>query len=164
MVPGGKEPSLKNDIATLSSDLAAKERQYERMKMANQYIKHGNIEGLLLEGWKPEQITRLMKPDGAGSIGFPAWQIKSHLHSIIRLRQRIARLGPARSHVAGVSLVDDGKLVRLFFDKTPTTEITQMLKVRSFNWSKDDGAWVRKLSQGALFSARQVIQTLAGVA
>lgn len=106
--------------------------------------------------------VEFMKPDFAGRVGFPAYELTNAAAEIRRIDARIAQL-TARAAVPETELViGDVKLVladnrvQLHFPGKPSDELRAELKQNGFKWAPSVGAWQRMPSQWAWDVAKRI--------
>ena len=148
----------------------------ERMKKINQVIrKHrGDSEGqrraLLELGYSEVSAQKLITPDYAGRVGFPAYALTNNNANIRRIQQRIKQLQanqerePVNVQGTGYAYAEDVEENRVMFtfDGKPEKATREILKRHGFRWSPTRGAWVRQLNNAAIWQAKAVMQILNG--
>lgn len=146
----------------------------DRMKEINQLIRKqkGNFEGLchaLKElGLSDERIQKLVTPDYARRLGFPSFSLTNNNANIRRIQQRIKQLQANQERepvsVQGVGYVyaedvEENRAMFIFEGK-PEKATRDTLKRHGFRWSPTRNAWVRQLSNAAVWQAKAVMQIL----
>lgn len=165
-------------IDKLRAKLTKLEQTKEEMKRANAVIRkaqraakgasadatHAIIEALAKEmGWSEATAAKLAEPDFAGRIGFADYQFTNSGAEARRLKTRIAEIEARaatddREEVIGdVRIVQTNNRVQLHFPRKPDESMRSALKARGFRWSPRAEAWQRIASEGAWFSARQIL-------
>lgn len=171
---GGISSDDPDAIAKLMHQVEQLTANQERMKKINQLIrKHkGNFEGqrhaLKELGLSDERIQKLVTPDYAGRIGFPSFSLTNNNANIRRIQQRIKQLQANQERepvsVQGVGYVyaedvEENRAMFIFDDK-PEKATRDTLKRHGFRWSPTRNAWVRQLSNAAVWQAKAVMQIL----
>lgn len=155
-----------NALERLREKLARLESSRDGMKAANaairKYAKAGpdaQAAALAALGYHRD----LLKPDFAGRIGFPAYELTNTGAEIRRLQGRIAELerraaAPEREPVTvGDVTVDESEnRVRIQFPGKPAATTIATLKQNGFRWSPRDGVWQRHSSEQAWRLALQI--------
>lgn len=147
----------------------------DAMKKANAVIRQrmgdedAQIDGILALGcFTNEQARDLVRPDYAAHVGFPAYALQNNNANIQRVKKRIKELEQA-SERQPVELAKDGYTYRedvednramFIFEGKPEKATRDTLKRHGFRWSPTRGAWVRQLSNAAIWQARAVMQIL----
>lgn len=118
-------------------------------------------------GLSESAAASLLKPDFAGRLGVPAYELTNNLANIKRMEARIAGLEreAARPEVTEEGLFDGGHIeenrdlnrLQLFFDDKPDQATRDKLKKAGFHWSPNEGAWQRQLNENARYAAYQVV-------
>lgn len=161
-------------VAKLRAELAAAKAEQGRMKAANAAIrKHAKagtdaqVAALARIGIGDTLARALLKPDFAGRIGFPSYQLTNNGATIRRIEQRIAEVATAQeaeaveSQHGAITYREEDCRILLVFPGKPPEAIRQSLRARAFKWSPTRGAWVRQLTNAARYAAQQVIADAA---
>jgi hypothetical protein len=171
----GDDPNALNKLRT---KLADAEHFQDFMKKVNAIIKKeattgGRIKALLPLSNNEESLARkLLEPDYAGRIGFKAYQLTNNNAEMRRIRERIAELEKATLRQNREEVMEkytyredttENRLM-FIFDGKPKEEIRVLLKGRGFKWSPSRDAWIRQWTETALYSAKCVKASLAGMA
>lgn len=156
-------------------DKAAKlEARRDTMKAINgkiraavrQAAKDGSDAAELLAKLVPcslETARESLKPDFAGRVGFPAFELTNTGAEIRRLRGRIAELeraaaAPERAPetFGDVRIEESDNRVQVFFPGKPDAATRGALKCAGFRWAPSVGAWQRMANDGARRAAREI--------
>ena len=117
-------------------------------------------------GLTQKQAEELMKPDFAGRLGFPAYEITSVNANIKRMEGRQKGIEQSRSTPAtaditfkGGTVVDntEANRVQIFFDEKPDTDTRTALKRRGFKWAPSQGAWQRQRGPNTIQGVRDAL-------
>ena len=168
IVISSSHPDAPDLIAAKISKL--KELQ-ERMKAANVIVKaksltpERKVEKLIGElGYTKEKAGELLKPDFAGRVGYPSFELTSNLANIRRLEARIPEIQRLQASPERKATFDGGRVeeskeknrIQIFFEKIPSAEVRDKLKSRGFHWSPREKAWQRQLTQAARYDVEQI--------
>lgn len=99
------------------------------------------------------------------------YQLTNNSAEIRRCKKRIEELGAkaeltdASETIGEIEIRQDvaENRVMIIFPGKPSEEIRTLAKRNGFKWSPTRGAWVRMLSAGALWNAREVAKAAAGI-
>ena len=141
------------------------------MKLANSIVRsrasdEKKVERLVAEtGLSQGNAQELLKPDFAGRIGFPTYELTNNQANIRRMEGRIVEIGreqekPAQSReFPGGSIEEDKEAGRLkiVFDSKPDVSVRERLKHAGFRWAPSQGAWQRQLNDAAREAAKRVL-------
>lgn len=158
-------------VRKLKEELVPLRRDQERMAAANKalraYAKAGpeaQVTAIVATGIPDKVARKLLEPDFAGRLGFPAYVLTNNGANIRRIEKRIEELSakasaPARTPtiadvpgVGGVTIEDNADLNRTqirFANGKPPDAIRAKLKSAAFKWAPSEGAWQRHSSNGA---------------
>lgn len=168
---GGISGDDPNAVIKLRRKLALAEKLQQRMKDANKiakskrkgYTDEQKVKDLQAQGYTLEQSYKIMAPDFAGRIGFPAYALSNNNAEIKRIRQRIdeeianaeARNTPDADYtmpngdIVTVEFDGEDNRIRLHFPGKPQPEVRSVLKRNGFRWSRYNGAWQRQNTANA---------------
>lgn len=155
----------------------------EGNKLVRRVIKNGapeNEEALqdlaaqlnaLEPAWGVAATRELLKPQwgNAGPVGFPPYRLQNNGAEIRRLKKRITQLEKAsdldtRRHVfqGFCEVIENSEENRLqfIFEGKPAAETRALLKGHGFKWAPSQGAWQRKLTGNARYSAKLLLKEL----
>ena len=107
---------------------------------------------------------KILTPDYAGRVGFPAYELKNNNANIRRMKGRVTVLERQATEqttektVGDVEIVDDveDNRIRLHFPGKPSAEFRRQLKRRGFRWSRYNEAWQRHRSPRATYYAEEL--------
>ena len=171
----GKEIIRSGDedaIERLEEKLEGLKEFQEEMKSANKAIRLKDIEKgnaqLKDMGYTDKQIEELRKPDFAGRVGYPNYQLANNNANIHRIEGRIAELkrakekGTVDQECKHCKIVENTEIMRLqlFFDGKPEPEVRDILKSNGFKWAPSQEAWQRQLTTNAKYALKSVLKEL----
>ncbi|MFW7341845.1 DUF3560 domain-containing protein [Pollutimonas sp. H1-120] len=173
---GGISSDDPDAIAKLLRQVKQLTANQEHMKKINRVIrKHGaDPEGqrhaLLELGCSEDSAQKLITPDYAGRVGFPSYALSNNNANIRRIQQRIKQLRanqerePVSVQGTGYAYAEDAEenRVMFMFEGKPEKATREILKRHGFRWSPTRSAWVRQLSNAAIWQAKAVMQILDG--
>lgn len=154
-------------VVKLRAKIASAEARQEKMKSANKLLKSKkgpDREKLHELGFDDSHIDQLLKPDFAGRIGFPDYEITGNGANIRRMKQRLEQIEKMRQDEETETVINGVKIVQnveenrlqMFFDGKPADEIRAALKSHGFRWSPYNGCWQRKRSNSATWGAERI--------
>jgi len=161
-------------IELLREKLARLEKNQEIMKECNKIVKSkkmadpDKIIQLMALGLKEDTANQILKPDYCGRIGVPGFKLTNNNANIRTVRQRIEHLEKLAAIVTterdinGVILkisAEDNR-VQLFFGGKPSEEIRKQLKGAGFHYSPTIEAWMRQISNYAIYQAETILNNL----
>lgn len=172
-----KNKSIDSDdpeaVLKLTSKLEHLQRLQELMKKANKIIRKPITEAekvMQLEtlGMKQEQALKLIEPGRFGGMGFAHFELSNNNAQINRIKARISQLKKIENLVETDEIINGARLmicpddnrVKLFFEGKPSHEIIKSLKQNGFHWSPLNSCWMRKISDWAIFTARNILNNL----
>lgn len=172
--PTVQQPAISPEEQALNKEL---ERQ-AFMKSVNKIVKSKKPDEekirLLMENFKVDEgkARELLKPDFAGRIGFPDYELTSVNNKIKRLREKVdfarkheemAANGMDDMTISGVDIKMDKEenRLRLYFPKKPSSSVISELRSNGFVWSPTNQAWQRQLNENSLNAAKRVISLYA---
>lgn len=96
-----------------------------------------------------ETARALLKPDFAGRIGIPAYELTNNNANIRRLKERLAAISVAKVAEVVEAAGDAARFednpgenrVRLYFPGKPSAEVRTRLKTGGFRWTPTLGCW-----------------------
>lgn len=158
-----------NAAERLADKIAKLEKLQETMKAANYAIRRhkghaAQMLALVALGFSEAFAARLLRPDFAGRIGYPSYELTNNNANIRRLKERqtIVERNKATSDSAvegaNARLEDSpaDNRVRLYFPGKPAVEIRTRLKSCGFRWSPTSGAWQAYRNENAMQVAREI--------
>lgn len=189
---GGISSDDPEAIDKLAAKLTNLQTQQANMKAANKIVRKWSKKGVtpeseggdfnayaeelagVAEHFSAGMARELLKPQwgNAGPIGFAPYQLSNANAEINRLKKRIAQLEKAREAETKehdfqgvckvVENVEENRL-QFIFDGKPDADTRGIMKSHGFRWAPSQGAWQRKLTGNARYSARLALKAL-GVA
>jgi hypothetical protein len=181
---GGISSDDPDAIDKLREKLAELEAKQDRMKAVNAAIrKHAKagreaqLAALTALGLSANAAEGALTPDCFGGIGFPSYSLSNNSNNMRRYRQRIAQLErlaervaaepePAELELHGASIIEDAgeNRVLLRFPARLSRDDYKAVRSMGFVWSPSRNAFVRKLSTGATWAARHLVERILGAA
>lgn len=171
---GGISSDDPEAITKLQQQLADAQSSQAAMKAVNAAIrkhrddKPAQLQALQGLGWSAERAEKMLEPDFAGRVGFPAYALSNNNANIKRIEQRIAELQALRDR-ADKEEARDGYTYRedtaenrvmFIFEGKPDPAVRDLLKREAFKWSPSREAWVRQLTPNAIAAAARVRRQL----
>lgn len=161
------------EVAVLKSKIAQAEKLQEMMVEANKIVRKKPEPGiggvskhqqLINLGFTERQVVEALTPDYMGRLGFPSFALTNNSANIRRMKERLIELGKrevtptAEIPFTGGHIVDNREedRVQIFFDQKPPQEMIDKLKGEGWRWAPSVGAWSRKRTDAALYSARRL--------
>jgi len=158
-------------IQLLKDKLAGLEKNQELMKACNKIT--GNkklsdpekVEKLMALGLKESTANEILIPH-YGRAGIPSYKLTNNSAVIRSTKERIAQLEKiaavpeSSEEINGVTLkiVPDDNRVKILFPAIPSEEMRKNLKMRGFHWSPTEKAWMRQISNGAIYWAKEILK------
>lgn len=150
-------------------------KEVERMKLANKLIRAAKGDkakavASIVEkiGYPASAAAKLLEPDFAGRIGFPAYELTNTGAEIRRLQKRLIALAQSEERAASedesfgdVVLRENDNRTQLVFPGKPSDEVRSLLKSHGFRWAPSAGAWQRMSSESARYAARMIAKKAA---
>ena len=147
---------------------------HQVMVEANKYYrKNKTLDGF--EGAEPDEIERVkkaladMKQIGIHDVPYPQYKLTNDNQNIKRLEDRISELKSLKENSAPEEVNDIYKLwtdkqdmrIRISFEiGKPDQEIIDLLKGKSFKWSRSNGVWQRQLTKNAVYDTKRIQEKL----
>lgn len=171
---GGISSDDENAMTKLQDKLVKLSTHQETMKKANRQFKKGGWDAVdcLSDKQKAEAMADKAKREGfcphydKMAKVFPSFELSNNNAKIKSTQARIKELQALRqfdnvseTYSEFEYLIDDNRVQFIFMGK-PENEVRSILKSYAFLWSPNRGAWVRKLTSNALFSASIVKKKL----
>lgn len=165
-------------ILKLEKKLARLEKSQENMKLVNKIVKNKKMTHdekhteIMKLGFKDKSANELLTGNIVGTIGFAPYALQNNNAEINRVKKRISSLSKIKNNDNVIEENDnftfkvDYEINRIMFvfDGKPNDEIRSILKLNSFNWSKYNKAWIRKISHNALYAANSIKKQLLNIA
>lgn len=160
-----------NATERLDAKIAKLEKTQEIMKAANAAIRanakagpEAQIAALVTLGLPESRARDLLKPDFAGRIGFPAYELTNNSANIRRLKARLGHVAEVHAtpstEIEGTNArledVPAENRVRLFFPGKPIEAVRTRLKSCGFRWTPSTGCWQAYRNHNSLTLAREI--------
>ena len=164
---GGISSDDPDAISKLQEKLDRRRKKQDYMKQVIKAIPKYDDDALRSLGLDDEGILKVKEPDFCGRIGFPAYELSSNNAEIHRLEKRILHLSSMREREPVCEKTDlyeyreEENRCQFVFDSKPGDEVRAILKRFSYKWSARRGAWVRKISNNALYAAKRIKEELS---
>jgi hypothetical protein len=163
-----------NAIDKLTEKLERLEGLQELMKDCNAIIRSrrnatDKVTELMALGMKEGTAVKLLDTANFGGPGFPRFSLTNNGATIRATKERIeyltkmAAIGDQEEDINGVRYVVNqaDNRVQLFFPGKPSDEVRAKLKGAGFRWAPSVGAWMRQISNGAIYSAKNILNGLS---
>lgn len=165
-------------LPKLREKLANLQESHAKMIDANKLIrKHkgdeaATVAALEAIGFTKDGATRLLHPIHGRTLGFASYSLTNSNANIKNVERRIKEqenqlLAEDKNEAweDGVTYREDVALNRamVIFPAKPSKEICQLMRKNGFVYSPTNGAWQRKISNGARYAASVVRAALKGV-
>jgi Domain of unknown function (DUF3560) len=166
---GGISSDDPDAVTKLKAQLEKLIKLQDTMKKANAALRRNDDAALAAQGFSPEKIAELKKPDCFGNIGFPRYALTNNNANIRRIEKRIEGLTKRDNAPAFEPVTSNGwrceqlrehNRIAFYFHAIATREMRQLMKRNAFKWSPSRGAWVRMDNGFARHAARTIINTL----
>jgi hypothetical protein len=160
-----------NAVAQIQEKIAAAEKLQATMKAANQIVRNPKLS----DDEKVAQLSaqcelressarQLLKPDFAGRIGFPDYQLTNNNANIRRMHQRLKGLVDEGGRESVTLTFPGGRVednaeehrVRIYHDARPPAETIAKLRTYGFHWTPSLGCWQRLRNNSARYAAEQI--------
>lgn len=156
---GGISSDDEQALDKLSVKLDDLKKYQELMKLANKQYKKGGWNAVTCLTEKEIAELQLMHQRHPYHTKLYTFELSNNLANIKATQKRIDELnrlkqidGCNESYDHFNYSIDDNR-IQFIFDEKPADEVRNLLKRYTFKWSPSRKAWVRKLSNNALFSA-----------
>lgn len=164
-----------NCIEKLETKLKGLEATQELMKECNKIIRSKKTDAekvaelVTIGPMKESTATKLLDTANFGGAGFPSFRITNNGATIRNTKQRIEYLTKLQSIPDSDEIINDVRLivsqednrVQIFFDSIPAEDVRKKLKSSGFHWAPSVGAWMRQISSYAIYSAKEVLNSLS---
>jgi len=177
----GKADAILNDKSIHSDDPNATEKLEEKLvrlqktqelyKQINKAIKTGKtqieqVDHLAAIGVANNIAIRLLTPDFCGRIGIPSYKLTNNNANINTIKKRLKTIEKTQAipnqtiehEGITIEVSQDDNRVKIFFPGKPEEEKRKELKSYGFHWSPSEGAWMRMLSDTALYYAKKIVE------
>ena len=156
-------------VKKLQLKLAGLETAQQTMVSVNKILrKHstreGRIAGLIALGLSEAHVVETLTPNCFNRIGYASYALQNNNANINATKKRIEALQKLAKREAVTSQgqgyeyredLEDNRICFIFEGK-PTEAIRDILKARAFKWSPTRGAWVRQITNNALYAAKEI--------
>lgn len=158
-------------VQQLQTKIAAAEKLQATMKAANLIVRNRRLSAdekvaqLVAEcGQRDHSARELLKPDFAGRVGFPDYQLTNNGANIRRMQQRLKGLANENGRAsvtlpfAGGRVEDNAEecRVRIYHDAKPPADTIAKLRTYGFHWTPSLGCWQRLRNDSARYAATQI--------
>lgn len=171
---GGISSDDPDAVTKLQKKLANLEKSQETMKACNKIIKkysdeETRVSELMKVGITEAQAREVLRPDCFGGIGFASYALQNNNAEIRRIRGRIDDLNKIKKNIEftqeeyesfSYQVDNEENRIMFIFPGKPDEEIRTVLKRNAFKYSPTRNAWVRKITNNALYDARTVKEKL----
>jgi len=158
-------------VPQLQAKIAGAEQLQATMKAANQIVRNQRLTDdekvaqLVADcGVREPRARELLKPDFAGRIGFPNYQLTNNGANIRRMQLRLKGLAHEGRRASVTLEFSGGRVedsaeesrVRIYHDAKPPPETIGKLKAHGFHWTPSLGCWQRLRNNSARYAATQI--------
>jgi frataxin-like iron-binding protein CyaY len=124
------------------------------------------VAAMVAIGIKDTTATKLLEKGNFGGQGIPSFKLTNNNAVINNTRKRIeqltkvAQIETSEEEINGVTLKisSEDNRVQIFFPGKPSEEIRHALKASGFHWSPRVGAWMRQISNSAIYRAKEILK------
>ena len=171
----GERPIMAGDsdaIERLEEKIAAAEQLQEAMKHANRIIRSTPASErpdalrskINSTRFSEETISRILKPDYLGRIGWKDYDLKNNNANIRCMKQRLevirknsqAETIETKGTAASIKDCPSENRIRLFFQGKPDESVRNKLKSFGFRWTPSLGCWQAYRNSRSIDTAKQV--------
>lgn len=119
-------------------------------------------------GVKEQTAIKVLDKSNFGGPGIPSFKLTNNNAVINNTRKRvehltkIAAMQSSEEEINGVKLVvsvEDNR-VQIFFPGKPSEDVRHRLKANGFHWSPSVGAWMRQISNSAIYYAKDILKNI----
>jgi len=158
-------------VEQLQARIEEAERLQEKMKAANRIVRDKKLTDdekvarLGSErGIPPDGARKLLRPDFAGRIGFPNYELTNNAANIRRMQARVGALTKEGARPSVTVAFPGGRMednaedcrVRIYHDAKPGPDVIAKLKSNGFHWSPTLTCWQRLRNDSARWAATRV--------
>lgn len=158
-------------VPKLQAKIAAAEKLQAMMKAANVIVRNRRLSDeekiaqLIADcGLSDANARGLLKPDFAGRIGYPNYQLTNNSANIRRMQQRMKGLadeggrGSVTLEFPGGRVEDSAEAcrVRIYHEAKPPEGTIAKLRSYGFHWTPSLGCWQRLRNDSARYAATQI--------
>ena len=150
------------------------EQHQQHMKDSNRVIRNTKttddekIKKLVdTQGISEDKARTLIKRDVVGDIGYGSYRLTNNSANIRRMKtqadvmERHEQIETTSKPFEGGKITDNKEddRVQIFFDSKPEVDMRKKLKGSGWRWAPSTGAWQRKRTNAAMYSAKQITET-----
>lgn len=158
-------------VEQLQARIAEAEQLQEKMKAANKIVRDEKLsdnEKIARLGQEcripADGARKLLKPDFAGRIGFPNYQLTNNGANIRRMEQRLKGLANESGRASATLPFAGGRVednaeecrVRIYHDAKPPADTIAKLRTYGFHWTPSLRCWQRLRNDSARYAATQI--------
>lgn len=160
-----------NATEKLEEKLVRLQKTQELYKQINKAIKTGKtqieqVDNLAAIGVANNVAIRLLTPDFCGRIGIPSYKLTNNNANINTIKKRLQSIEKTQAIPAEtiehegitIEVSQEDNRVKIFFPGKPEEEKRKELKSYGFHWSPTEGAWMRMLSNSAVYYAKKIVE------
>ncbi len=157
-------------LEKLTKKLEQLEKDHEFMKACNKAIRSNKthetrMTALLALGADPSLAHDLLKPDFANRVGYASFSLTNSNQRIKQVKDRIASIQSTKQRdtqtIEGKDWTckqdPDDNRIHFYFTGKPDQNLRTLLKSNGFKWSPIRGAWIRQLTNNAVYVTKHVI-------
>lgn len=168
---GGIASDDSEAVAKLKAKLKRLETAQDLMKTVNKIVKkykdHSEqLKALINYGTSEQDAIKLLEPGFNGRVGYASYSISNNGATIRATKKRIEEVQalhnskPIDHTGEGWTMSEEDGRICAFFNGKPCEEVRSMCKRHGFTWSRTRGAWVRKITANATYSAESLAEAL----
>ena len=158
-------------VTQLQTKIAAAEKLQATMKAANLIVRNRRLTDdekvaqlVSACGLRDTSARELLKPDFAGRVGFPDYQLTNNGANIRRMQQRLKGLANESGRASATLPFAGGRVednaeecrVRIYHDAKPPGDTIAKLRTYGFHWTPSLGCWQRLRNDSARYAATQI--------
>lgn len=158
-------------LQRLNEELAKAEKHQEFMKACNKIARNKKktdeekVAELVALGMSRSNAQKLLVPY-LGETGFHGFYLTNNNAKIRRIKGRIVEVTRLQNSAAlevegkGYTITEDegDNRLRIEFETKPDSEVISWLKAHSFNWSRYNNAWQRKITANTRRAAQEFVK------
>lgn len=159
------------EIEVLKKKVEQAEKLQEAMKLSNSILRKKIPDEAKMQeiikatGFQEATVRKMFIPDYMGRTGFPAFELQNNNANIRRMKERVLELEKKEATPSADIAFEGGTIhdskeddrIQIFFDQKPPQEMINKLKSEGWRWAPSIGAWSRKRTDSALYSARRIL-------
>ena len=156
--------SAGGEVALMKQNLKNLENRQEEMKNTNKIIRKK-----IPEDEKIKHLEDIGIKSGMGKLlietgGYETYQMSNNNANIKRMKERVIEMEKREStptstiKFTGGEIIDNNKdeRVQIFFEDKPDEDMRKKMKGEGWRWAPSTGAWQRKRTDAALYSAKRL--------